>query len=78
MSDVLTERFKNRIIRLLFEYPIIILNKRIHLAHFQYIVPPIKFCKYVNTIHDILFCDNTGFFPWKYRVKNFTFLKMSF
>jgi glycosyltransferase involved in cell wall biosynthesis len=71
-------RFKNRIIRLLFEYPIIILKNKINLAHFQYIVPPIKFCKYVNTIHDILFCDNIGFFPWKYRVKNFFLFYFSY
>ncbi len=71
-------KFKNRIIRLLFEYPIIILKNKINLAHFQYIVPPIKFCKYVNTIHDILFCDNPSFFPLKYRIKNYILFYISF
>jgi glycosyltransferase involved in cell wall biosynthesis len=71
-------KFKNRVIRLLFEYPIIILKNKINLAHFQYIVPPIKFCKYVNTIHDILFCENPDFFPLKYRIKNYILFHISY
>ncbi len=70
--------FKNRIIRLLFEYPMIILYNKINIAHFQYIVPPIKFCKYVNTIHDILFCDNPTYFPLKYRIKNYILFYISY
>jgi glycosyltransferase involved in cell wall biosynthesis len=71
-------KFKNRIIRLLYEYPFIILKYKISLAHFQYIVPPFKFCKYVNTIHDILFVDNPTFFPLKYRIKNYIFFYISY
>ena len=71
-------RFKNRILRLLVEYPFIILKNKINLAHFQYIVPPLKFCRYVNTIHDILFCDYSMFFPYKYRFKNYTLFYLSF
>ena len=70
--------FKNRILRLLFVYPYIIKKNNIYLAHFQYIVPPIKFCKYVNTIHDILFIENPSFFPLKYRIKNYILFYISY
>jgi glycosyltransferase involved in cell wall biosynthesis len=62
--------FKNRFLRLLFEYPFIILKYKIDFAHFQYIVPPFKFCKYIVTIHDILFCEYKKYFSFKYRIKN--------
>jgi len=64
-------RIKNRTLRILFEYPILILKHKINIAHFQYVVPPIKFCKYVVTIHDILFCDFKNYFTKSYRLKNY-------
>ena len=70
--------FQSRIIRLLFEYPYIILTYNINYAHFQYVVPPIKFCKYVLTIHDILFCEYKNYFSLKYRIKNFSSFFLSY
>lgn len=61
---------KNKIKRLLFEYPSIIKKHQIQFAHFQYIVPPIKLCKYIVTIHDVLFIDFPNYFPLTYRIKN--------
>ena len=48
---------KSRYQRLLFEFPSIIRRHQIDYAHFQYIVPPIKHCRYIVTIHDLLFKD---------------------
>lgn len=63
---------KNKFRRLLIEFPQIIRNHKIEYAHFQYICPPIKNCKLVITIHDILFeqSEFRKFFPLKYRVVN--------
>lgn len=63
-------RSKNKFLRLLFEYPRIIKNNKIDYAHFQYIVPLIKCCKEIVTIHDLLFLDFPSFFPLLYRLKN--------
>lgn len=62
--------FNNKFIRLLIEYPYIIKKNRIDFAHFQYIVPPLKLCKYLITIHDVLFIDYPKYFPLWYRIKN--------
>lgn len=62
--------FSNKFIRLLIEYPYIIKKNRIDFAHFQYIVPPLKLCKYLITIHDVLFIDYPKYFPLWYRIKN--------
>ncbi|MGM5629998.1 glycosyltransferase family 1 protein [Apibacter raozihei] len=59
---------KSKIKRLLFELPKIIRDNKFDYAHFQYIVPPIKKCKYINTIHDVLFLDFKNYFPWSYRL----------
>jgi glycosyltransferase involved in cell wall biosynthesis len=60
--------------RLLVEIPAIIKKNNIDWAHFQYICPPIKNCRYVVTTHDILFKDYPGDFPLLYRlVKGFAF-----
>ena len=58
----------SKIKRLLFELPSVIKKGDFDYAHFQYIIPPIKKCKYINTIHDILFLDYPAFFPLKYRI----------
>ncbi len=64
-------RIKNRILRILFEFPILILKYKINIGHFQYVAPPIKFCKYVVTIHDVLFCDYKNYYTNTYRLKNY-------
>ena len=75
---LLKSTFRSRIIRLLLEYPYIILKYKIDYAHFQYVVPPIKFCKYILTIHDILFCEFKNYFSFKYRIKNFITFFLSY
>ena len=61
---------KNKFYRLLFDIPNIIKQNNIDYAHFQYVVPPIKACKYIVTIHDVLFLDFPEYFPLLYRIKN--------
>jgi len=64
---------KNKFLRLIFDIPDIIKKHKIEYAHFQYIVPPIKRCKYIVTVHDVLFIDFPEYFPFFNRIKN-TFL----
>lgn len=68
---------KNKFIRLLVDIPRLITKHKIDFAHFQYIVPPIKRCKYIVTIHDILFLDFPKYFPLSYRIKNKFLFKWS-
>lgn len=53
----------NKYYRLLVDAPKLIKRNKIDYAHFQYRVPPIKFCKYIVSIHDILFLDYPNYFP---------------
>ena len=70
---------QNKFYRLLIELPLIIKRNRIDYAHYQYISPPIKNCKQIVTIHDILFEQKEfkSFFPLKYRIINSTLFKTS-
>lgn len=63
-------RSDNKFYRLLIDIPKLIKENNIDYAHFQYIVPPIRYCKYINTIHDLIFLEYPQYFPWLYRVKN--------
>lgn len=75
------ERFKfielpstSKIKRLGFDIPALIKEHKFDYAHFQYIIPLKKECRYINTIHDLLFMDFPFYFPWTYRfTKFFTF-----
>lgn len=67
----------NKFYRLLIDIPRLIKENNIDFAHFQYIVPPIKNCKYINTIHDVLFLDYPNYFPLSYQVKNKWLFKWS-
>jgi glycosyltransferase involved in cell wall biosynthesis len=67
----------NKFYRLLIDIPKIIKQNKIDFAHFQYIVPPIKYCKYITTIHDVLFLDYPQYFPLSYRLKNKFLFKWS-
>jgi len=62
-------KFKSRssVMRLLFDIPAIIKKYRIQYAHFQYIVPLYKNCRYIVTIHDVLFRDYPAEFSFFYR-----------
>lgn len=68
---------KSSYFRLGFEIPYHILKNRIDFAHFQYIVPPIKFCKYIVTTHDILFYDFPKDFSFLYKKVNGFLFKRS-
>lgn len=68
---------KNKFYRLLIDIPRIIKENEINFAHFQYVVPPIKTCKYIITIHDVLFLDFPEYFPLVYRIKNKFLFKTS-
>ncbi len=60
-------RFKKSILRLLFDIPAIIKRYRIGYAHFQYIVPLKKNCRFIVTTHDLLFNDFPDDFSFWYR-----------
>jgi len=59
---------KSRLKRAFYEIPNLIHKYRIEYAHFQYIIPLFKKCKYIVTIHDILFEDHPRYFPLTYRI----------
>jgi len=70
-------RWHNKFMRLLFDIPSMIKKHSIDFAHFQYVVPPIKKCKYIVTLHDVLFMDFPQYFPLSYRLKNHFLFKLS-
>lgn len=55
--------------RLAFEIPKLLKKNTFDFAHFQYITPLVKVkgCRYINTIHDLLFLDFPQYFPFSYR-----------
>jgi len=61
---------RNKYKRLAVEIPRLIRRYQIDAAHYQYTVPPVKHCKEIVTIHDILFKDFPELFPFTYRMKN--------
>jgi len=56
--------------RLFFEIPYALKKMKIDYAHFQYISPISKKCKYIVTIHDLLFLEFPKNFPLFYKIKN--------
>lgn len=60
----------NKFYRLLIDIPRLIRKNRIDYAHFQYVVPPVKKCKYIVTLHDVVFMELPQYFPTKYKLKN--------
>jgi glycosyltransferase involved in cell wall biosynthesis len=61
-------RTHNRYVRLGVEIPAIIRKYRIDYAHFQYFCPFVKNCRWIVTIHDLLFNDFPDEFPLSYRL----------
>ncbi|MFN3640251.1 MAG: glycosyltransferase family 4 protein [Flavobacterium sp.] len=61
-------RFKNKYLRLLYDFPAIIRKYKVEFAHFQYVTPFLKDCKFVTSTHDVLFLDYPEYFPWSYRI----------
>lgn len=70
---------KNKIKRLLLEFPQLVKSHNITYAHFQYICPILKNCNFIITTHDILFEQKEFkiFFPLKYRLINSFLFKRS-
>lgn len=54
--------------RLGWEIPRFIRRYGIHYAHFQYIVPPVKNCRFIVTTHDVIFSDYPEEFRRSYRI----------
>jgi glycosyltransferase involved in cell wall biosynthesis len=46
-------------------------------AHFQYVTPLVKGCRWINTLHDLLFLDYPQFFPFSYRLQNAALFRLS-
>lgn len=61
-------RSRSSLVRLTYEIPVLIKKHKIDFAHFQYITPFKKNCRQIVTIHDVLFNDYTGEFPFLYRL----------
>lgn len=68
---------KSKFYRIGFDIPSIIRKNKFDFAHFQYITPFRKECKYINTIHDLLFLDFPKYFPFNYRISKRTLFKYS-
>ena len=60
--------FTNKFLRLFIETPYILWKREVDSAHFQYITPLMKppKCKYIVTIHDVLFLDYKADFSLSY------------
>lgn len=67
----------NKYSRLLFEFPSLIKQYKIDWAHFQYISPLFKTCKYIVTCHDVLFERYPQYFPLSYRLSKHLLFKRS-
>jgi len=55
-------KFKSRMLQMLLGYTLQTKNCDYDFVHFQYYVPPIKKCRYIVTIHDILFIHFRKYF----------------
>lgn len=76
--DFIFYKHRSRVYRMLFEIPQYIRRGEFNFAHFQYVIPfkRSKNCKYITTIHDILFNDYPEHFSKMYRYKrNFLFYR---
>lgn len=56
--------------RLYYDIPNIIKKNSFDYAHFQYICPILKPCRYIVTLHDLLFLDYKKSFPLSFIIKN--------
>ena len=72
-------KFKNKYLRLAYEIPKIIYKHKFQFAHFNYYLPLFlnKKCKYIVTLHDVLFIEYPEYFPLKYRIINSFLFKRS-
>jgi glycosyltransferase involved in cell wall biosynthesis len=75
-SKILSYKKRNpAILRFLIDIPDLIQKHSFDFAHFQYVSPAASAnCKYIVTIHDVLFNDFSKEFSWRYRLnRNFLF-----
>ena len=63
--------------RLIYDIPTILEKYSIDYAHFQYIIPLAKKCRYIVTIHDVLFYDFPNEFPLAYKLSRKALFKRS-
>lgn len=72
-------KYRNKYLRLAYEIPKIIRKQNFQFAHFNYYLPLFlnSNCKYIVTIHDVLFLEYPNYFPWKYRIQNYFLFKRS-
>lgn len=77
--DLYIYKLPTRMLVLNLEIPYIIARKKIELAHFQYWIPWLKFnsCKYLVTIHDVLFLSYKKDFPKSYYYSRKIVFKIS-
>lgn len=64
---------ESRVQRLLIDFPSMIGKYKFDYAYYQYIDPPIKRCKTIITVHDVLFLEFIEEFSWLYRQKKHLF-----
>lgn len=70
-------RSDNPLIRLGLDIPSILKMNHFDFAHFQYVSPFYKPCKFIVTTHDLLFLDYKKDFPWSYRIIRSNLFKRS-
>jgi glycosyltransferase involved in cell wall biosynthesis len=72
-------KYTTKYLRLAYEIPKLIKTLQVDYAHFNYYLPLFLSpgCKYIVTIHDVLFIDYPQFFPVKYRLINTYLFKRS-
>jgi glycosyltransferase involved in cell wall biosynthesis len=59
---------RSRFRRLLYEIPLLLKKYGIDYAHFQYIIPPSKSCRFIVTTHDVIFEEIPEQFSLAYRL----------
>ncbi len=72
-------KYSSRLRRMVNEIPSIIENEKMDFAHFQYMIPfrLSKSCKYIVTIHDLLFNEEKDLFSYGYRLTRNLWFKWS-
>lgn len=70
-------RSRSHFTRLMFDIPRIIKKHRIDYAHFQYICPLVKSCRFIVTTHDLVFNEYPDEFTTWYRLVKNLFFKTS-
>lgn len=61
-------RYHSSLIRLAWELPMLLKKHAIDYAHFQYICPLVKNCRFIVTLHDVIFSEYPDEFSIGYRI----------